>query len=388
MPTKVIVNPGQIAINDGSTFLVTASDGSIDDNLAQGFFVRDTRLISYYEVSLNRQPLQLLASSPLQHHCALYQFTNRETPTIDGTLPSGCLLVTIRRDIAVGMHEDIDITSHYTQTVELKLMLAIRSDFADIFQVKSQHLLPRGAIATTWKDGILTTEYRNAEFYRGLQITPTCANSTPYYANGRLMFDIKLEPGQTWHSCVDFTALADGDVLQPQQTCTISHDTEAARVRDDFVQSATQLQSSNAEIAAYYRQSLIDFGALRIKVEDRGQHFWMPAAGIPWFVAVFGRDAIVPSLQTIMVYPEFVRGTLIKLAQLQATTVDDWRDAQPGRMLHEIRRGELAQLHEIPHTPYYGTIDTTILFLSDRIDPATARNSNGLENISCLNLLN
>jgi glycogen debranching enzyme len=364
MPTKVTVNPGQIAINDGSSFLVTAADGSIDENLAQGFFVRDTRLISYYEISLNRQPLQLLASSLLEHNSALYQFTNRETETVNGLLPSGCLLVAIQRNIAVGMHEDIYIGNHYTQTVELKLMLAIRSDFADIFQVKSQHLLPRGAIVTTWKDSTLTTEYRNAGFHRGLQITPTCTASAPYYANGRLMLDVRLEPGQIWHSCVDFAALADEELLQPQQTCTVSHNTEAARVRDAFVQSATQLQSSTAEVAAYYRQALIDLGALRIKVEDRGQQFWMPAAGIPWFVAVFGRDAIITSLQTMAVYPELARGTLVKLAQLQATTVDDWRDAQPGRMLHEMRRGELAQLHEIPHTPYYGTIDTTILWIT------------------------
>jgi len=85
----------------------------------------------------------------------------------------------------------------------------------------------------------------------------------------------------------------------------------------------------------------------------------MPAAGMPWFVAVFGRDSIIASLQAMAVSYEFGRGTL--LSWLRQATEDDWRDAQPGKILHEIRQGELAQLHEIPHTPYYGTVEATIL---------------------------
>lgn len=167
MPTKVTVNPGQIVINDGSTFLVTDSDGAINENLAQGFFFRDTRLISYYEISFNRQPLELLASSNITHHSALYEYTNRETPALNGTLPKGCLLVSVRRDIGGGMHEDIDIVNRHPENIVFQLMLAIRSDFADIFQVKSNQLLPRGEITTTWQNNVLTTEYCYKSFYRG-----------------------------------------------------------------------------------------------------------------------------------------------------------------------------------------------------------------------------
>jgi glycogen debranching enzyme len=363
MPTKVSVNSGQIVINDGSSFLVTASDGSIDDNLPQGFFVRDTRLISYYEISLNRYPLLLLASSIITHHSALYQFTNPELPTVNGTLPYGRLLVTIRRDIVGGMHEDIDITNHYHEQVEFQLMLAVRSDFADIFEVKAKQILTRGDTQTTWKDGALTTEYRDQEFHRGIITQPIYASSTPRYANGRLFFDVVIPPGKTWHTCINFIALANGDVLSPQHTCTTPHETEAGKVRDDFLSKATKLHSSNAEITSYYQQALVDMGALRIKVEHKEHHFWMPAAGIPWFVAVFGRDSVIASLQTMAVYHEFARGTLIQLAQLQATEVDDWRDAQPGKMLHELRRDELTKLHKLPYNPYYGTVDTTILWI-------------------------
>jgi|UPI0004AE7F8E hypothetical protein len=132
MPVNVTVNCGLIVIKDGSSFLVTASDGSIDDNLAQGLFVCDTRLISYYEVYVNGYRLNLLASSIIDHHSALYHFTNPQVPIPSGTLPSGSLLVSIRRNLVGGMHEDIDITNYHKETIALRLMLSIRSDFAEL----------------------------------------------------------------------------------------------------------------------------------------------------------------------------------------------------------------------------------------------------------------
>ncbi|SRR5579883_914410 len=362
MPTKVSVNSGQITINDGSTFLVTNSYGWIDDNLPQGFFVNDTRMISYYEISINRDRLLLLASSPINHHSALYQFTNPTLRTIAGTLPQGQLMISLRRNIANGMQEAIDITNHYSECVEFQLMLAIRSDFADIFEVKAKQILTRGETETTWADGELTTEYRNGSFYRSLIIQPERSSSQPHYANGRLLFDVVLDPGATWHSNIHFFALTDAD-CDRDQVCVIPVRTEAKQVSEDFLAQATKFRASDAEITQYYQQALIDLSALRIKVEDHGHQFWMPAAGIPWFVAVFGRDSVTVSLQTMAVYPAFAHGTLVKLAQLQATDVDDWRDAQPGKMLHELRQDELTQLHQLPYTPYYGTIDTTILWI-------------------------
>jgi len=363
MPTQIAVNAGQIVINDGSTFLVTASDGSIDENRAQGLFVKDTRLISYYELTLNRQRLPLLASSNINHHSALYVYTNPELETLKGKLPKNCLMISQRRDLVNGMHEDIDITNWHQETVEFQMMLAIRSDFADIFQVKANQLLPHGRIESTWKDGFLTIDYHNESFHRGLIITTDNASSPPCNANGRLTFDVALAPGEKWHVCLNFSAIIDGEVLDPKNTCGGNHVTEARKIKDDFLAQAMQMRSSNADIAAYYQQALVDMGALRIKVEDNGKQFWMPAAGIPWFMAVFGRDSMIASLQTLPTYHEFARGTIVQLAQLQANVIDNWRDAQPGKILHELRQDELSQLHKLPYTPYYGTVDATPLWI-------------------------
>jgi glycogen debranching enzyme len=91
---------------------------------------------------------------------------------------------------------------------------------------------------------------------------------------------------------------------------------------------------------------------------------FLPAAGLPWFIAPFGRDSLIASLQAMLVYPEFAAGTLDVLARYQATEIDDYRDAEPGKILHELRYGELAYFKLIPHTPYYGTADATPLYLT------------------------
>jgi glycogen debranching enzyme len=106
-----------------------------------------------------------------------------------------------------------------------------------------------------------------------------------------------------------------------------------------------------------------DLAALRLPRDAEHPQDLLTAAGVPWFVAVFGRDSLIASLQNIIVFPDFARGTLQRLADLQATEMDPYRDAEPGKIPHELRRGELAHFRRIPHTPYYGTADATILYI-------------------------
>jgi len=124
-----------------------------------------------------------------------------------------------------------------------------------------------------------------------------------------------------------------------------------------------RLRTSNEEFYRFYNQALDDMTALRLTMPGTDGTVLFPAAGLPWFVAPFGRDSLIVSLQTILIDPAFARGALEVLGQLQATEVDDWRDAEPGKILHEMRYGELAHFKMIPHTPYYGTADATSLYL-------------------------
>ena len=130
-----------------------------------------------------------------------------------------------------------------------------------------------------------------------------------------------------------------------------------------WLQNVAKIQTSNEEFYRLFRQALEDMAALRLPIAGTDHLVFMPAAGLPWFIAPFGRDSLIVSLQNNLIYPEFARGALEILGSRQAKEVDNYRDAEPGKILHEMRFGELAHFKLIPHTPYYGTADATPLYL-------------------------
>ena len=184
------------------------------------------------------------------------------------------------------------------------------------------------------------------------------------YANGRLSFEVDLDSGETWHCCLLYT-LEDGKrTFPPLEDCADQHQkTHHAEALSDWLQSVLKIRSSNEEFYRLYRQALEDMAALRLPIVGTDHMVFLPAAGLPWFVAPFGRDSLIVSLQNMLIYPDFARGSLDILGSLQAREQDDYRDAEPGKILHEIRYGELAHFKLIPHTPYYGTADATPLYL-------------------------
>ena len=138
---------------------------------------------------------------------------------------------------------------------------------------------------------------------------------------------------------------------------------EAARAQGLWKKSVLKVEASNNTFETALAQAVDDMSALRLPIAGTDQMQFVPAAGLPWFVALFGRDSLIISLQNTIVHPEFARGALLVLARWQATERDDYRDAEPGKIHHELRRGELALFKLIPHTPYYGTADATPLYL-------------------------
>jgi glycogen debranching enzyme len=132
---------------------------------------------------------------------------------------------------------------------------------------------------------------------------------------------------------------------------------------DAWQAGVLKLQTGNEEFYRYYHQAVADMAALRLPFEGTDHMQFVPAGGVPWFVALFGRDSLIVSLQNAMIYPHFARGALDVLGRYQADKRDDWRDAEPGKIMHELRTGELAHFNLIPHTPYYGTADATPLYL-------------------------
>ena len=273
----------------------------------------------------------------------------------------------IGRHINGGLHEDIDITNNSLKPVRFNLEIAIRADFADIFEVKSNQIVRRGRITTSWSHNrqALRFSYHNKDFCREVIVHAGDGDGlSAVNANGRLSFDIALKAGQAWHRCLNYDLVDGASSIRAPRECTDSSAASANVAKmDERQRTVLKIKTSNEEFYRCYSQGIQDMAALRLTLEGTDHMVFVPAAGIPWFVALFGRDTLIVSLQTMIVYPEFAAATLDVLGRFQAKKRDDYRDAEPGKILHELRYGELAYFKMIPHTPYYGTADATPLYL-------------------------
>jgi glycogen debranching enzyme len=365
MPVEISVGPPVLTISCGSTFMVTDLDGQIAPESEQGVFAADTRFLSYYALFADGKPWVRLSSSAISYFAARIYLTNPQLTTEVGEIPEGTLALTVSRAVGEGIHEDLDLTNYGLHPVRFMLEIALRSDFADLFEVRHHRFVRRGRIDTVWDRNLhqLQVSYSNRDFHRCLICRVRECHTTPHYANGRVTFDVEMPAGGTWHACCDYLA-QDDPIRQPICDCgqaIVGPELDGRQQR--WLDRATRIRTSNEDLYRLYRQSVEDMGALRLYEHDLGPDVWLPAAGVPWFVTLFGRDSLIVSLQNMIVDPTFALGALRMLARFQATERDDWRDAEPGKILHELRRGELAHFGKIPHTPYYGTADATVLYL-------------------------
>jgi len=365
MSLEIQVGTPHLAIHQGETVWLSDPDGQVASDAERGLMFRDTRLISVWQLSANGAPWELLNGAATAHFAVQVFLTNPAIPTQDGEVARRTLSLALGRWLEDGIHEDIDITNHGPGPVCFNLELMLRSDFADLFEVKSGRLVRRGRIVTDWSDAAQTlrSEYRNADFRRGLSMTAR-ADSPAGYANGRVSFTVDLPSGGRWHACL-LTDLHDGDevIRAPAACAQHSAQSNAAAALADWRRDTLKLTTPNEEFYRLYQQAVDDMAALRLPLPREGHVDLMPAAGLPWFAALFGRDSLIVSLQTAPVTLAFARGTLHRLGAWQASERDDYRDAEPGKILHELRRGELAHFKLVPHTPYYGTADATPLYL-------------------------
>ena len=366
MSFKVQVGPPQIAIHEGYTVLVSEPDGGILGPTDKGLYFYDSRLINIWQLYANGQTWDLLNGGAVSYHVARIFLTNRGFLTEDGPVEPRTLELMLSRLIGGGMHEDLDITNYSTKPVRFQLEVALQSDFADVFEVRSQKIVHRGHITTEWSAARqqLKTTYRNRDFERAIAVATAFDGPIGAYGNGRLSFDVEIAPGATWHSCLLYDLTDNGRIFTAPQECA-TDPTRMVPIRREVAWRglAARLTSSNREFGRLLEQAADDIAALCLPVPGLDTAKLLPAAGLPWFMAPFGRDSLVVSLQTTLIYPDLALGSLELLGRLQATEQDDFRDAEPGKIMHEQRYGELAHLKLIPHTPYYGTADATPLYL-------------------------
>jgi glycogen debranching enzyme len=345
-----------ISILDGSTFLVSDLRGDVEASPDQphGFFFRDTRFLSRWKLTANGAPLDVLSTDENQYFTAQFFLV----PPTGSVNDNPTLSVIRKRSIGDGFHEDVTVLNHGNDAVEFELRLDAGADFADLFEVKDA-LAKKGQASARVEDQTLVLAYRRDDFVRETRIR---ASREGRVDERGLTFALRLDPHSEWNTCIFVQP-----VTNEPKAIKYRHDDEEAKPNigmslSEFLENAPTLRADWDPLEHVYERALIDLAALRFETTlFPGQP--MPAAGLPWFMTVFGRDSLLTSFQALPFVPELAETTLRVLARYQATDVDEFRDAEPGKILHEIRFGELTHFDERPHSPYYGTADATPLFL-------------------------
>jgi glycogen debranching enzyme len=357
------VGPSTVTINHDDRVVTCEPDGRIDAGMDEGFFARDTRFVSGYELRINGVRPVLLNSSAIQSFSSRFEYTNEALVDADGPIKRHTLAVHLDRTIAGGVHEDYDIVNYGRRPVTLTLEIRIESDFADIFDVKRRQLVRRGTINTRWfrSRRELRTTYVNRDFRRELVVEVDRADSAPQSANGRLVFVATIPPKGVWHTCVRWLPVTSARRRPTTLGCNATMD-PPPRLGGGKLPKV-RVVTSNDTVRRAWDRAVDDMEALRLEDPTFERGVYVPAAGVPWFMTLFGRDSLIVSLMGMSGYPEFAIGALRRLAGMQATADDPERDMEPGKIPHEIRHGELAQLGILPYAPYYGTHDATSLFV-------------------------
>lgn len=381
--------------SQGRTVMATGTDGFIADGSPHGLYVHQTRLLSRYRLLIDGEPPTPVALSNVTQH-TWFGYYITLPPGIDpGPADTGSgqvdamtrdtLELRVSRYVGEGLHEDLDLTNFAQQATAFELAIDLDGDFADQVEASGGTREQHGTLSRAWRalDGVweLCLDYRAehawehqgergvSRLHRGLVVRIHRAESAPRWENGRIVFAVALGPRGRWHACIDLVAMVDGAALPLQYQCRsfapVGNDYD--RKRRLFVEELTRFTAPGVDtltpvVLGALEQAGRDLAALRLYDLDHDDRAWTMAAGLPLYVALYGRDALTAAWQAAIVSPAMMRGTLAELARWQGRTDDDWRDEQPGRMLHEAHTGPLEMLNVNPRARYYGSVTTSAFF--------------------------
>ncbi|BCJ73836.1 aminotransferase [Catellatospora sp. IY07-71] len=344
----------QVRILHGNTFVVSDDKGDIEASPTDptGLFSWDTRFLSSWVLTVDGQRLAMLSVDDLQYfQTQFFLVPGTGTVYIDAKLS-----VMRLREVSDGFRERLEILNHGEEPVELSIRLDAGSDFADLFDVKNAQQKKGELYAKAERDR-LTFGYRRETFHRYTTVT---AQPRPEYDEQGMTWTARIQPQQAWTAELEVVPGVRGYDDKPILLAPPAENLGGEL--DKWLADAPHLESDWEPLHNTYRRSLIDLAALRFSPLSSGGRS-LPAAGLPWFMTMFGRDSIFTSLQALPFVPELAATTLRELASRQGTRLDDFRDEDPGRILHEMRYGESAAFRDQPHTPYYGNADATPLFV-------------------------
>jgi len=349
-----------VKILDGNTFVVSDSRGDIEASLTDptGLFSFDTRFLSRWVLTVDGERLNALSTDDLQYfETRFFLVPGTGTVYIDAKLS-----VIRQRAVGDGFHEELTILNHDDKAVDLTVHMEAGSDFADLFEVKDA-LQKKGAYFSRVEDGRLVLGYERETFKRETWISATAPCKVDEKG---LTFKAHIEAHGEWttdlHVVTAMAAWGERRERPKYERARKVAKPNQERSLEKWLDDAPTLDSDWDWLKLVYQRSLVDLAALRFSPRSSGGRS-LPAAGLPWFMTMFGRDSIFTSLQALPFAPELAATTLRELGERQGSRLDDFRDEDPGRILHEMRYGEMTAFEERPHSPYYGSVDATPLFV-------------------------
>jgi len=396
-----------LVLSENRIFLLCDDLGDVPAGDTRGFgmYYLDTRFMSALQLEINGFRPELLTSSAEHNYLSNIQLTNPAFLLPDGK-PVAPQTISIRRNrfIDGALEERIGLFNYNRFPIPIKLSLIYSADFRDMFDVRGYYRAERGEVLDPTCDGqpfspqstsdIISLNYLGRdgvprrtdltfeqlpderELIPGGQLRvaaaalklpelkPVPPELGPMPPGVRVRYRLVLEPQRPYS--ITYYAVPVVSERSPKRP-RARFDIAAAEIRrsyeEDWLAECTSIRTSNEVFNQMIYRGQIDVRALLATYDVGGRSTPFPFAGIPWYSAPFGRDALITGDQTLILNPEVAVGTLRFLAAHQGTEVNDWRDEQPGKILHEIRYGEFVNRGRVPHSPYYGTVDATPLFL-------------------------
>jgi glycogen debranching enzyme len=353
-----------LAIKEGETFLYSDTEGNLDERpgYGLGLYYQDTRFLSRFRMRISGRDPILLSSSAERAYMSYIDVTNPDLYEEDElVVPQQTLNIRRMRAIAGRVYERIRVKNYNSFPVALDVDLEFGADFSDIFEVRglardvSGHFDPPRV-----EDRAAEFSYLGQDEIRRTTRIEFAHRPARLEVRGDLIeasFRVHLAAHETKLVSMTMETRVGVIPLPTKEFDAAVH--ELRRSYEDWERGCTQIRTDNELFDQLLTRGLRDLRALYTKMDGDG----IIAAGIPWFVAPFGRDTLITSHQLLMVNPQPARESLRILASKQGSEIDDWGDEEPGKILHEIRKGELATSGYIPHTPYYGSVDSTPWFL-------------------------
>jgi len=354
--TRVAGAAGTVTLVEGMTFCISEQCGDIRPGQEQGLFFRDTRLLSRFELTIDGQRLDPLATHSPAPYAAT--FIARQSP--GPGVADSTLLVVRRRYVGNGMREDITVRNLATGPARFALALGVDADFAGLFDVKEGRTTPRQGIERTLAGPSLRLRFSRETESRGVTVT---ADGEPTAGPDELAWALVLGPRAEVTMTVSVTAAFDGlDVAPRYRAGQPVEASQPATWLAAWRQTSPVISSPDGRLTALISTSAEDLGVLRIIPPGHPDRV-VVAAGAPWFMTLFGRDSLLTSWMLLPLDPGIALGTLQTLAQLQGSTVDPRTEEEPGRIIHELRTGLANETALGSGNRYYGSVDATPLFV-------------------------